>query len=67
MHDRFGIRRPKGRYGYRGEGREFQIGMATPGTALLDPLGAGVEPDPAAWFEIMRDPIDSIADCLGDA
>ena len=36
-------------------------------TAPLDPLGADVEPGPDAWFEIMRDLGDSIADCLGDA
>ena len=36
-------------------------------TATLDPLGVDVEPGPDAWFEVMRDLGDSVADCLGGA
>ena len=36
-------------------------------TAALDPLGVDVESGPDAWFEIMRDLGDAVADCLGGA
>jgi len=32
--------------------------------AVLDPLGAGVEPGPDAWFRIMRELARSLRDCL---
>ena len=36
-------------------------------TAALDPLGIHVEPGPDAWFEIMRELGDALAECLGGA
>ena len=34
-------------------------------TAVLDPIGAGTQPGPDAWMEIMRGLGDSMAGCLG--
>ena len=40
------------------EGTDLKIGT-------LDPLGAYVEPGPDAYFELMRDMVNSLKDCLG--
>ncbi len=34
-------------------------------TAALDPLGAGIEPGPDAWFRMIRELGETMADCLG--
>ena len=34
-------------------------------TGTLDPLGADIEPGPDAYFEIMRNMVTSLKDCLG--
>lgn len=31
----------------------------------LDPLGANIEPGPEAYFDLMRDLVNSLSDCLG--
>ena len=40
------------------EGTDLKIGT-------LDPLGADIEPGPNAYFEIMRNMVMSLKDCLG--
>ena len=40
------------------EGTDLKIGT-------LDPLGADIEPGPNAYFEIMRNMVRSLKECLG--